>query len=85
MTGGNGRVRGADFPFVRDGIPELRAHLPAAVVCAVLGGVLALLVVVSFVVPGPDGVAELAPADGIVTAVTPTKLSAAVGSVLNGQ
>ncbi|MER7083558.1 hypothetical protein [Saccharopolyspora kobensis] len=63
----------------------MRAHLPAAVVCAVLGAALVLLVVVSFVVPGPVGVAELAPADGVVTAVTPTKLGAAVGSVLNGQ
>lgn len=85
MTVGNGRARGADFPFVRDGIPGLRAHLPAVVVCAVLGAALVLLVVVSLAVPGPDGVAELAPSDGIVTAVTPTKLSAAVGSVLSGQ
>ncbi|KAA5828750.1 hypothetical protein F1721_27345 [Saccharopolyspora hirsuta] len=63
----------------------MRAHLPAVVVCAVLGAALVLLVVVSLAVPGPDGVAELAPSDGIVTAVTPTKLSAAVGSVLSGQ
>ncbi|NYI86138.1 hypothetical protein [Saccharopolyspora hordei] len=63
----------------------MRVHLPAVVVCAVLGAALVLLVVVSFVVPGPDGAAELAPSDGIVTAVTPTELSAAVGSVLNAR
>ncbi|MER7015673.1 hypothetical protein ABT324_29925 [Saccharopolyspora sp. NPDC000359] len=60
----------------------MRAHLPAVVVCVVLGAVLVLLVVVSLVVPGPDGVAELAPSDGIVTAVTPTELGAGAGRAL---
>ncbi|MER5392143.1 hypothetical protein [Saccharopolyspora sp. NPDC002686] len=85
MTLGNGRAWGADFPVMREGIPGLRVHLPAVVVCVVLGAALALLVVVSFVVPGPQGVAELTPADGIVTAVTPTELSAAVGSMFSGR
>ncbi|MBB5153071.1 hypothetical protein BJ970_000605 [Saccharopolyspora phatthalungensis] len=83
---GNGRPEGADFVFVRDwSLVGCRVQLPAAVVCAVLSAVVAFLVGVSLWVPGPPASPGSAPADGIVTAATPTELGSAAGRVLVGQ
>ncbi|WP_344677735.1 hypothetical protein [Saccharopolyspora taberi] len=49
----------------------MRAHLPAVVVCAVLGAVVVVLVGVSLLVRGPAP-SMVSPAEGVITAVTPT-------------
>ncbi|EQD87398.1 hypothetical protein N599_04935 [Saccharopolyspora erythraea D] len=59
----------------------MRVHLPAVVVCAVLGAVAVVLVGVSVLVQGPSP-AITPPTEGIITAVTPTELSSAAGPAL---
>ena len=81
-TVGNGGGDPADSPVVRNALGvSTRVHLPAVVVCAVLGAVVVALVGVSLLVKGPAPVL-VSPGEGVITAVTPTKLSSAVGPAL---
>lgn len=62
-----------DFPhmhFANSG--RLRPRAPAATVCAVLGGISASLIGISFWLPGPE-VDNTGTGDEIGTAVTPSR------------
>ncbi|GAA0509885.1 hypothetical protein [Saccharopolyspora erythraea] len=81
-TAGNGWGESSDSRGVRDAFRvPMRVHLPAVVVCAVLGAVAVVLVGVSVLVQGPSP-AITPPTEGIITAVTPTELSSAAGPAL---